>query len=177
MQQTRPKPFAPPFDGLPITEQISEIGYKRLLELAKCAYTAVNRAYPMEERKDNLKVDFRYQEAHRQVKQHLNFYKSAIRDGIVPFATLTRHKEAYDDSQDRSTQDFRKLVVGQFTMLRERLVDYADLIVPEEADVKTFLLSLDKVFAREMKLLLDGEPGVGIAHYEAAPRYVIEDFQ
>jgi hypothetical protein len=174
MHQTR-KAYTSPFDEMPISEQISEICYKRLVELAKVAYMAVNRANPLEERKESLKVEARYAEAHRQVKQHLNFYKTTIRNDIVPLAKITRHKSEYDWSQDQSTKDFRKLVSGQFTMLRERLKDYAELLMPAP-DVPAFLSSLEKVYAREHDLLMNGRPGEGLAYYEFAPRYVESDF-
>jgi hypothetical protein len=164
-----------PFDKLTPAEQISEIGYKRLLELVKAAYHAINRAYPAELRKSTPKLEYRYQEAQKQAKQHLNFYKVNIRDVIVEFAVLTRHKTEYDASQDQSTQDFRKLVVAQFDMLKDRLADYAPIMVPEE-DVPSFLSALELVYERERINLLEGEPPIGISHYEAAPRYTAEDF-
>ena len=164
-----------PFDKLTEGEQIAEIGYKRLLELAKAAYHAINRAYPAELRKNNPKLEYRYQEAHKQAKQHLNYYKVNIRDTIVGFAVLTRHAGPYDDSQDKSTQDFRLLVAAQFDMLRDRLADYAPILVPEE-DVESFLAALELVYTRERKNLLEGPPPNGISHYEAAPRFTAEDF-
>jgi hypothetical protein len=179
MNQKR-TPFVSPFDKLPLPTQVSEIGYNRLLELAKCAYMAINRAYPAEQRKANPKVEYRYAEAHTQVKQHLNFYKVNIRDRIVPFAEFIRHSIPYHDSQDgrvldQSTHDFRVLCEQQFRMLYERLVDYASLVLPE-ADCPSFLEALDKVYARELKLLLEGAPGIGLAHYEAKNRYTEDDY-
>jgi hypothetical protein len=88
---------------------------------------------------------------------------------------VTRHKKPYDASQDESTKQLRKMLEVQIWMLKERLKDYADLLVPAD-EVPSFLSTLDKVYEQECKYLLEGEPGMGIAYYEFAPRYTEEDF-
>ena len=168
------KKYDKKFQDLSPNEMFMEIVYQRLLGLVNPAYAAINRAYSVEERRKNPKTDYLYKEACAQAKQHLSYYKSVIRDSILPFAKIKLHASAYNASEDKSTQDLRKLVLGQFTMLKNRLIDYAGLMLPKE-DVAGYLDSLNRVFHNEHEYLLNGLIPTGIICFEAVPRYLNTD--
>jgi hypothetical protein len=167
---------SPDFDRLSLPEQVSEICYFRFLELAKCGYQAVNRANPRELRANNPEVEARYQEAHRQVKQHLYHHKMLVREHLIPLVkTFIRHATPFEAQDPSATKDFRGGVLVQFDMLRQRLEDYAELLMPSK-DIPSFTATLARVFEREKDLLFNGKPGVGLANYEVIPRYEEKDY-
>jgi hypothetical protein len=158
-----------PFDKLPAADQVFEIFYKHSLELTKCAYHAINRAYPIEARRDNPKVEYRYAEAHRSAKQHFNFHKKIVRDWIDTFVKAKKHREPYDSTGDRPTTELRNVLAGQLTMLHKRLTDYAPMLLPAE-DVESFLRTLNSVF-NGTQTALAGD----LAYYEADPKLTEQD--
>jgi len=156
------------FSSLPLDEQIVEIFYKRSSELIKPAFYAINDAYPLAERNKNPKANYKYSEAYNQAKYHRNFHKNIVRDSIVPLAIVKKHLKPF--TVDGPTKDFRCLIENQFRMLHKRLIDYADLLVPE-THMETFLTTLGKVYDTEMHTLLYSAPPEGLAHYQAISRY------
>lgn len=159
-----------PFERMKPPEQISELFYLHAVEVTKPAYLAINRAFPMETRKDNPKTEYRFQEAHRQAKQHLNFHKKAVRDFVDTFVLAKKHKAPYDAEGDASTTQLRQILDVQLLTLHNRLVDYTPMLVPEE-DVESCRSVLRDRFGSERKALADA-----IAPYEADPKVKPEDY-
>ncbi len=164
-----------PFDRLSPVDQVVEIFYRRAVELTKAAYQAVNKAYPLEIRRENPRIDGKYAESIRQAKQHLNFFKNGVAAVVPAFCKVTRHPEPYDASQDVPTTQLVVYLGTSFRGLYDKLVEYAELLVPDE-DVPAYLKTLQKVFENEHKHLLLGSPPAGIAHYEITPVLKSEDF-
>lgn len=150
-------------------EQVAEVFYQHALELTKTAYYAINRAYPPEERKANPKVEYRYQEALRQAKQHLNHFKTIVRDVILPLTIIKVHPRDYEDPQDQTTSELRLLIINQLSYLQLRLTDHAELLVPAD-DVDSFLKSLAKRFETEYASLI-----ADLKKYEATAKYPTEE--
>jgi hypothetical protein len=168
------KKYEKPFDELSIPEKFMEIIYQRFLGVTKAAYSAINRAYPVDLRRSNPKTEYLYKSACAEAKGHLTDYKSSVRDFVLVFVQLKLHANAYDYIEDRPTQDLRKLIQSQFTMLHKRLKDHADIMVPKD-HVEDYVKSLDKVFASELDYLLNSPMPTGIANFEAVPRFKTAD--
>lgn len=158
------------FPNMKPAEQISELFYKHAVEVTKPAYLAINRAYTMEARKENPKTEYRFQEAHRQAKQHLNFHKKAVRDFVDTFVLAKKHKATYDASQDAATTQLRQILDTQLLTLHNRLIDYAPMLVPED-DVDSCRAVLRDRFESERKELTHD-----ISFYEADPKVKPEDY-
>lgn len=170
------QPVELPFELLPLSEQVSEVCYFRILEIAKVAFYAINRAYPLDERRASKAIDTKWQEAYKLVKQLRNFHKGNIRKGIIPLCEFRKHPGIYDDSQDRPTQELKTLVANQLGTFKTKLVDYAELIVPKD-DVPSFVSALDRVLDTELNTLRNLPAPDGLASYEVTPRYKESDFE
>lgn len=165
------------FEDLKPTAQVVEIFYQRALELVKVAYQAINRAYPLADRKESPKLEGRHAEALRQAKQHLNFHKKVVAEFIPALCQVKRHASRYDYSQDLPTKQLRGFLEVQLTLLHDKLRDYADVLLPEADDIESFLRSLDKVFETESQTLLEQPAPLGIINYEISPVLKAADFQ
>lgn len=134
--------------------EVSEIFYECALELTGVAYSAINRAYPRQEREKNPKATYLWETSHNQAKEFLTRYKNIVKDVVIPLVKLTKHKATYDDSKDRHTVQFKQLVVdNNFYKLYEKLKDYGPMILPED-HVKPFQDVLDVTFEKLKKQLV-----------------------
>lgn len=165
-----------PFNDLHAWEQVSEIFYARITELAKVAFLAISRAYTYEDRTSNPQVEFHYKEALRQARQHRNEFKNKVTELIRALCKVKRHGGVYDASQDLPTQQLRQYLVNQFRMLHNRYIEYADLLLPEE-HVEAFLRTLALRAESEEKVLMEGTPPDGVSYYEIDPVLKAEDFE
>lgn len=150
--------------------EVSEIFYQCALELTSVAYSTINRAYPKQERERNPKTEYLWLSSHAQAKEFLTRYKNIVKDNVIPFAILSKHKEAYDALQDQSTTDFRALVVdNNFYMLYSKLKDFGPLMLPEE-----HLEAYNKVLETTYNTIKD-KLVENMSIYEAAPKYNSEE--
>jgi vacuolar-type H+-ATPase subunit H len=151
--------------------EVAEIVYECFLELAGVGYAAANKAFPKAERDKNPTLNYAWETAHQQIKEFLTRYKNIVKDAVIPLVKLTKHKTEYDDSQDRHTQEFKKLIVdNNYKMLYEKLKDFAPMLLPEE-DVEPFNKVLDITYPKVREKLLSN-----LAVYEAEGRYSEEDW-
>lgn len=165
-----------PFSALSPTEQVVEIFYQRALEVTKVAYNAINSAYPLSVRRENPSAKGKYEEAIAIAKQHRNFHKNKVAKFVTALCQVKRHVGRYDYSEDRPTQEFRQYMEGQLTLLYQKLLDYADVLIPED-DIPAFNRSIEKVFETEKARLLNDLSPDGLASYEITPVLKEEDFQ
>lgn len=162
-------------DKLPPADAVLEIFFVRANELCKVVYSANNKLISLDERKRNIKLQYKYTSSINEAKQFRNFYKGIVRDSILPLANVFRLNESYDPGEiDKATNDFRRLILGQFDMLYTRLKDYADLLIPKEG-VEDFLKTLEKVYESERQLLVSGESTQGLAYYRVTPKFTKEE--
>lgn len=113
--------------------EVAEIAYECFLELTGVTYSAINRAYPRAEREKNPKAEYLWSSAHAQAKEFLTRYKNNVRDAVIPLANVTKHKVEYDDSQDRHTQEFKKLIIDNcFYMLYFKLKAFGPMMLPAD---------------------------------------------
>lgn len=152
-----------------LSDEVAEAFYSCELELAKAPYAAINRAYPIAVRKQNPGVNEKALSAQAEIKGFINRYRNNVRNEILPLALLKKHKESYLDQEDRPTQDFRKLILGQFHVFRKKLIDFAPLLVPKD-DVESLILVIDTVFPDELMRLEHL-----LSFYEVDPRYRTEE--
>lgn len=159
-----------------MNDQILEIFYRRESELCKTAFFAISAAYPEADRKKSNKLEYIYAEAMRQVRYHRNFYKNIVKDSILPLAVILKKVDVFEPTSKDATDDFRKLLAGQFDMLYVRLKDYAGLLLPLDK-VDSFIQTLENVYPKERLLLLGSASPEGIANYLIQPKYTKpEDF-
>ncbi len=150
--------------------EVSEIFYEASLELTGVAFSAVNKAFPKEEREKIPKLEYAWKNSHAQAKEFLTRYKNIVKDAIIPFAKLSKHIAGYDSSQDQSTKDFIQLIVnGQFYMLYDKLKDFGPLMLPAE-DVEAYSKVLAITYEKVKEKLLEN-----LSVYEAAPRFQSEE--
>ena len=134
--------------------EVSEIFYECALELTGVAYSAINRAYPRQEREKNPKLTYVWESSHHQAKEFLTRYKNIVKDVVIPLVKLTKHRGPYDDSQDQHTIQFKQLIVdNNFYKLYEKLKDYGPMILPKE-DVEAFQKVLDVSYEKLKQQLL-----------------------
>lgn len=165
-----------PFAELQAWEQVAEIFYARITELAKVVFLAISRAYPYEDREKNPQVKFHYEESLRQVRQHRNEFKNKVSAFLKSVCKVRRHNKPYDAAEDLPTTQLRGFLHNQFNLLYNRYIEYADLLLPEE-HIPTFLKTLELRAQSEIKLLLDGAPPEGVAFYEIDPILKEDDFK
>lgn len=157
--------------GTPAFE-VAELVYELFLELTQVPYSAMNRAYSRAEREKNPKLEYLWSSGHAQAKEFLTRYKNVVRDSIVPLAKLTKHRQAYDDSQDRHTQEFKQLIVdGQFYMLHEKLRDFAPMLLPED-HLEAYYKVLDTTYESVKTRLLEA-----LSYFEAEGKFTEQDFE
>lgn len=151
--------------------EVAEIFYECGLELTGVTYSAINRAYPKQEREKNPKLEYRWTDAHHQAKEFLTRYKNIVKDAVIPLAKLTKHSGGYDDSQDIHTQEFRKLIVdNNFFMLYDKLKDFGPLMLPPE-DVESYEKVLNTTYEKVRDKLIEN-----LKPYEAEGILKEEDF-
>lgn len=151
------------------SNEIAEAFYACQLEVAKAPYAAINRAYPLLERKTNPKLNERALSAQAEVKGFINRYRNNVRNEILPFAVLKKHPEPYFDEEDRPTSDLRKLITGQFHVYRKKLIDFAPLLIPVD-EVDSLITVINTVFPDELARLEHH-----LSFYEADCRYKTEE--
>lgn len=158
-------------EGTPEFE-VAEIAYECFLELTGVAYSAINRAFPKDQRDKDPKIEYIWKDSHHQAKEFLTRYKNIVKDAVIPLAKLTKHKGDYDDSQDRHTKEFKQMIVdNNFFMLYDKLKDFGPLMLPQE-NVEPFIKVLESTYPKVKEKLL-----ANLAPYEAEGRLKASDFE
>jgi hypothetical protein len=160
--------------------EVSEAVYEIFRETTTVAYQAAQRAYPREKRDRDENVRYAYEAAHDEAKGYLTYYKTMVRDKMLPLVRLKKHAAAYDffptdfeldekgnpltrHYQDRPTWQLRGMIVlNAFRRLHQDLVKWVPPMPEEEA--ARYVRMLDETFADGRKRLLEF-----LSFYEADP--------
>lgn len=163
IEKSRWREGTPQFD-------ISEGVYSSLLEISQPIHMAVNRAYPVHERNKNPKLMYRHADATQEIKNLRNKYKVIVRDDLCSLGKFTRHPKGYDATNDRSTTEFRRAVLGQLFWLKQNLLNYAPIWLDSD-EVASASKVLENIYNQQVQIITDL-----LATFEVAPRLTEKDF-